>query len=533
MMEKSPLSGRVPSGLAFVLLVAAQVVCLWRNRTPILEDDVLFFLRYVDNLASGQGYRFNVGEPPVCGASAPLWPLLVVPFKFLGLSSEHALLVLSVLLSLGATLLLGWVMHRRFGPIGVLTLIPALVVSHRYSTWATSGMESPLTFLLVAGALAVASGMGSWLSLGTVAGLCLVHKLDLAPLGLVLLGGAYLWRRETFWRATALAGALAAVWFSFATLYFGVPLPNSFFTKLGATYGEMERSWFVQTAFWSGGAPVRTVLALVGLVALRRHPYVACVAAAQVLVPTAGYTLHPPREAFAWYVAAISPALAILAGSGLALLLWVPGRSAVSLRHAALALGVVLLLGGWLERRDRPFVSGWHRYLLDTQLPMKRAGLWVAENVPEDARVATGWGNPAYYSRRFVYDRTFLNRRKGSTVVDPLVEFQPEVLIDHAMKPFAEYRPPSSYHVVKVFEGIGRSPSFVAVLLHDEPDVSTPAEVRSGFLEGLAEALETPEDPESARRLERLRVHWSRLDDAERERLVHDVPGVQAWLGGE
>lgn len=530
-LEKSPLSGRVPSGLAFVLLIAAQIVCLWRNRTPILEDDVLFFLRYVDNLANGHGYRFNVGEPPVCGASAPLWPLLVVPFKWSGLSSEHALLVLSVVLSLGATILLGWVMQRRFGPLGVLALIPALVVSHRYSTWATSGMESPLTFLLVAGALAVASGLGSWLSMGVVAGLCLVHKLDLAPLGLVLLGGAFTWRRAEFWRAAALAGAIAAAWFTFATLYFGVPLPNSFFTKLSATYGEMERSWFVETAFLGGGNLPRSLLAVIGAFALRRAPFVACVAAAQVLVPTVGYTYHPPREPFAWYVAAISPALGLLAGSGIVFLLRVHRGPAVAPAHAALSLLVVLGLSGWLEHLDRPLVVGWHRYLIACQLPMKQAGLWVDEHVPEDARVATGWGNPAYYSRRFVYDWTFLNRRRGPTTPDPVAEFHPEVVVAHAMKPYADYRPPRSYHVAKVFEGGGKRPSFVAVLLRDAPQDSRPEAPRAGFLDELAQALETPEDPLSARRLERLRVRWAGLDPAEREGLLEGVPGLAAWIG--
>jgi hypothetical protein len=61
-----------------------------RQRTPYLEDDAAFFLRYAENIAAGHGWRWNVEEPPVWGASAPLWPVPVALGIRLGLAPQTA-----------------------------------------------------------------------------------------------------------------------------------------------------------------------------------------------------------------------------------------------------------------------------------------------------------------------------------------------------------------------------------------------------------------------------------------------------------
>ena len=460
-----------PVAGAFGLLVAVLLASLWRQQTPIFEDDALFFFRYADNLAAGEGYRFNLGEPPVCGASAPLWPLLIALGKLCGLSTSNATLVLSVLCTIAATLLLGRVLERIFGVAGVLALTPLLAVNFRYSTWATSGMESPMTFALVAAAIWFASGRGSWVTLGVVAGACLVHKLDLSPLGLALLGGAFLWRRRDAGRGALLALALAGGWYAFATWTFGSPVPNSFLTKLGSHYGNVPNSWFARSAFWDGAGLLRVGLAFVGVWALRRRSFLVGLILAQVLMPTLAYTLRPPSERFAWYVAAISPALACLSAAGLAAPLCALQRFRFgfslpgALLTVALSIGVGLLLA-W---REYPLVDAWHRYLETYQLPLKQAGLWVDQNTPENARVATGWGNAGYYSRRYVYDWTFLNRRaeEGSLIT----KYAPEVLIQHGMRPFDEFTVPKPYRAAQVYEtGSAGQRAFVAVLLRRSSD---------------------------------------------------------------
>ena len=85
-------------------------------------------------------------------------------------------------------------------------------------------------------------------------------------------------------------------------------------------------------------------------------------------------------------------------------------------------------------------------------------------NTPADARVITSWGNSAYYSQRFVYDATFLNRRPEEG--DLFVKYRPEVWIWLSWSELHAFRPRRPYRIVwsreDELEGRG---FFVAVLL--------------------------------------------------------------------
>jgi len=463
--SKSSGSSRSLTLLAFAVLLGLYGASMVRQRNPMAEDDVLYFYRYADNLAAGNGYRFNAEEPPVCGASAPLWPVVLAAGEWIGLDVQQSSLAWSVLFSVSAAILLGLVALRLSGPLGVLCLAPLLSIYHLHTTWATSGMESPMTFLLVAAGLLLASGRGGWIALGLVGGLCLVHKVDLVPFGLILLGGSFLWRREHAPRALALAVVLATAWYTFAWATFGSPLPNSFLRKLASDLPRLPHSWFALSAFSIGGGALRAALAVVGFLMLRRRPFVATLAAAQVGIPALAYTLRPPAEGFLWYVVAISPALALLAASGLAGLLRARAGSEPGRFQVALATLVVASLGAWLVHREYPFVDGWHGYLTTHHAPMRDAGVWVDRNMPADARVITRWGYATYYSHRFVYDGSSLNRRPGGE--DLFAKYAPEVWITESFRPRTEFRPPWPYVVVRVFEAPSPSDYFVAVLVRD------------------------------------------------------------------
>jgi hypothetical protein len=440
---------RLATALALVLLLVLQAIALVRQRPPFLEDDGAFFLRYAENLAAGNGYRWNAGEAPVWGASAPLWPVLLASGIAAGLSPLASTLAWSWVLTLSATLLLGLSVRRLFGLVGLLALAPLLAFNFLYSTWATSGMESPLTYLVVAWALYVVSANAGAVACGLAAGLCLVHKIDLVPLGLTLLLALAIWRRPRFARASLTALAVAVIGYSLAAWYFGSPVPNSFLRKLHASYAEMPRRWFADMALFNGAGWVRVPLLSAGALALRRRPEVAAVALAAVLVPTAAYTLKPPAEGFSWYPAAISGAIAFLAAGGFAFL--VERIPAVPWPHqrwlaTTAMLGVLAFL---LESGEAPRVRGWHRFLAATIPTMRAGGEWVDAHLPADARVLTWWGHPARESRRFVYDGTFLNRRPEDG--DLCVKYSPEAIIQLVQVPLADHRVPRGYRRAQVF----------------------------------------------------------------------------------
>ena len=110
-----------------------------------------------------------------------------------------------------------------------------LAVSQTFVDYATSGLETPLTYLLVAAFLAV-----YWKRDGTVA----------APLGCTVLGAALalnrldavvlvapalahvLYVRRDRWRLAILGFAPLVAWEVFSIVYYGFPVPNTAYAKL-------------------------------------------------------------------------------------------------------------------------------------------------------------------------------------------------------------------------------------------------------------------------------------------------------------
>jgi len=454
---------RVSSALAFALLFGLQIACLIRMHSAELVDDAPFYFRYAENLAAGHGYRWNVEEPPVWGASAPLWPLLLAFGVKLGLGAEQASLIWSWLLTLAATGLLGLVVHRLFGNVGVLALAPLLAVNYLYSLYATSALETPLGHFLLACALAASVYGAPGLVLGVVAGACLVHKIDFAPIGLALLAGAWRWRRPAAARACLAAGLVALAWYGFALWHFGSPVPNSLLRKLHESARPIGRGWFAATLLWRGSGAWLALLVPLGIAALRRHGLLLCTTLGAFLPQLVVYTLRPPSEPFEWYAAACAPAVAFLAACGLA---WsmraLPGVRLVEPRvRSALGIAAVLLATWQVARLEGLRVYWMHRYLRSIEPLRAEAGEWIAHNTPAEARLYTGFGLIAYHSRRFVYDGSFLNRRPESDLIG---KYRPELLAWVLVQPEDELPRFKDYRIAQAFSAPGTERPKVYVL---------------------------------------------------------------------
>ena len=91
------------------------------------------------------------------------------------------------------------------------------------------------------------------LVVGLVAGLLMVNKLDLLPVGGALL--LALWFREgrLLRLVFAVAGIMMAIWYGFAWWYFSAPVPNSFLAK--ALHQDnlpktIDWNWFGHFVLW-------------------------------------------------------------------------------------------------------------------------------------------------------------------------------------------------------------------------------------------------------------------------------------------
>lgn len=230
----------------FLAVMAVVVKCAW------VSDDSFITMRSVDNFLHGRGMTWNPGER-VQVFTHPLWFFVLAAAKILSPSPYWAVVLAGIVVSgLAFALLL-----RRSPPVGsaIVAAGVVLMLSRATMDFATSGLENPLAFLLLVLALRhdlaapdVPGERGRHLLWLALAGsLLALTRLDLALLVAPVLverlwrGG---WRQP---RALLLAAAPFLAWEIFALAYFGFPLPNTAYAKLGAGIAGaelMQRGWW-------------------------------------------------------------------------------------------------------------------------------------------------------------------------------------------------------------------------------------------------------------------------------------------------
>ncbi len=248
-----------------LLLAAVTLLGAW------LCDDAYITFRTVENLAEGRGARWNPLER-VQSYTHPLWMLLLTAARAVSGEIYVTSLVLSLLLSWTAAALLA----LQAGPrrdAAFLALL-ALALSRSFVDYSTSGLENPLTHLLLVLWLrdwwtqAACPTPAGARRLGLLASGVLLCRLDLAVLLAPAFAALLIQRRDR-----ALLGALAAgflpllAWEVFSVIYYGVPFPNTAYAKLGA---GIPLSAYVSQGFTYLGAsalfdPLAAALILAGL----------------------------------------------------------------------------------------------------------------------------------------------------------------------------------------------------------------------------------------------------------------------------
>lgn len=251
----------------FAVAAAVLFYAFVLAHTAWLADDAYISFRSVDNLIRGHGPVWNPGER-VQSFSHPLWFFAIVPLRA-GFGSFHGpVLGLSMLCSLLAVALLAWVSRSSWTRRGGCVLL--LASSAAFVDYSTSGLENPLSHLILAGFFFCwlrqrEGSLRSGLLVGLLAGLAALNRHDTAlvylpplllELGLRVRNGASgaglnssgspssAARRASRLVRHALAMAAGflplVAWTGFALIYYGFPFPNTAYAKLGAGIPRME-----------------------------------------------------------------------------------------------------------------------------------------------------------------------------------------------------------------------------------------------------------------------------------------------------
>ncbi len=225
---------RWPGLPIWVVIVAVTGFAAVATMNAWISDDAYITLRTVDNLVHGLGARWNIGER-VQAYTHPLWLLLLAgPYA---ISREPYFTTVAVSLGVSVVAVAVVALRSGVGPAAGCAAVALFASSRAFVDYSTSGLENPLTHLVVALFL-----LAYWrdqtgrhvLRLTLLASAGMLCRMDLALVVLppVLFIVASRWSLRT---VLQVCGGLTPVltWEVFSIVYYGVPFPNTAYAKLG------------------------------------------------------------------------------------------------------------------------------------------------------------------------------------------------------------------------------------------------------------------------------------------------------------
>jgi arabinofuranosyltransferase len=241
------VTGPESRAVSRLLLVGAASLVVVIAASAWLSDDAYITLRVVDNLWHGYGLRWNVLER-VQVFTHPLWMLLLAAAY--GVTREAYWTTLAVSLTASAATILLLTRRIAAGAAAAVAALGLLAGSKAFVEFSTSGLENPLSHLLLVGVLLASWGgrdrVASLPAAALLLGLCGLCRIDLLILsGPVVVAAAWAERGRLGRLAGLRMGALAVgplfVWLVFAYVYYGAPWPNTALAKLPVNVGLGER----------------------------------------------------------------------------------------------------------------------------------------------------------------------------------------------------------------------------------------------------------------------------------------------------
>ncbi len=263
--------------LAAALLVFVVVFV----RTAWVTDDTYITYRVVDNALHGYGLTWNTDER-VQAFTHPLWLFLNIAFQMVTREAYLTGIVLSILVSLAALALLAY--RVALSPRAALVGLLILLLSRAFIDFATSGLENPLSHVLLALFLALwlrgPHDIPHFFRMCVVAGLGILTRTDFALLVVPALVFAAVKLPKRAMLKTALVAFLPVLaWESFSLVYYGSLVPNTAYAKLNT--GIQHSELIVQGAYYLRESlrqdPITLVVIVCGIAipfALRRRQHI-------------------------------------------------------------------------------------------------------------------------------------------------------------------------------------------------------------------------------------------------------------------
>jgi arabinofuranosyltransferase len=277
-----------------VVLLAVVHAGLFFTHAWVVDDAYITF-RVVDNFVSGLGLRWNPDER-VQAYTHPLWLFLVSGAYFFSREAFFTSLALSFVTSAAALVVVVRALDTHRSAWSKLVFLGVLLASKAFLDYSSSGLENPLTHLLLAlffTRFLLAPRPWSEASprevtvLFLLAALGFVNRQDTAlfffPACTVVLIEQIRSRGPRALKSVLLGVAPAPVWLLFSCFYYGSFVPNTAYAKLtGPRISRIEQlraggAYFVDSVFLDP-ATLALCLAAVVVALLRRQRRAVCAA---------------------------------------------------------------------------------------------------------------------------------------------------------------------------------------------------------------------------------------------------------------
>lgn len=240
----------IAKSIAFLLILYV----FWKNAWA--SDDSFITMRVVDNFVNGYGLRWNVAER-VQVFTHPLWLFVLSLFYLLINDPYLTVYIASLMISLLVIAGLYYFFVKDIQTLVFSTIV--ITSSHAFIDYSSSGLENPLThLLLVLFAWVYLKGAEDhqyrFLILTFIAGLAAFNRLDSVLYFMPVLVHEMYRLRHRFGRVLwqGILGVIPIVgWEAFSILYYGFPFPNTYYAKLHTGIDALQLwkwgGWYILT----------------------------------------------------------------------------------------------------------------------------------------------------------------------------------------------------------------------------------------------------------------------------------------------
>jgi arabinofuranosyltransferase len=212
----------------FILLFVIVLV-----RTAWVCDDAYITFRTVDNFVNGYGLTWNTQER-VQVYTNPLWMFLISGIYFFTREVYYSSIFFSIIIALATVILLAFKIAKSY--VAAVFGIIVLLFSKAFIDYSTSGLENPLTHLILAIFLVIffkyEINLKSLFFLSLIAGIGAFNRMDTILFFIPTLVYGLLKLRKLKGVYIIIIGFLPFIlWECFSIFYYGFPFSNTAYAK--------------------------------------------------------------------------------------------------------------------------------------------------------------------------------------------------------------------------------------------------------------------------------------------------------------